>query len=281
MRTRIVFGALLIAAVAGLFWLEWALQRAWPPGPVGLPLGVAALGLVTLGVVEFARFARLAGAPLLPVAAWSIACVAGTAPVWGQAVPEAARTPGLAAAGAGLGLLAAFGEQMFRRRSDGALARVATTVLCGAYLGVGTALILAMRTAFGVGALVWFLASVKVMDIGAYFAGSFWGRHKMIPWLSPGKSWEGLAGGAVASCLAGAGAGALLLGGASWWQAGLAGGAAGAAGQFADLCESLLKRSAGVKDSAALIPRFGGVLDLMDSPLLAAPAGYLLLEAMI
>lgn len=281
MRTRIVFGALLIAAVAGLFWLEWTLAYAWPAGPEGLPLGLAALGLVTLGVVEFARFARLAGAPVLPASAWAIAAVAGTAPVWGQVLPVPWNGPGCLASAVGLALLGVFGEQMLHRRAEGALTRAATTVLCAAYLGVGTALILAIRTRFGVGALVWFLASVKLMDIGAYFAGSFWGRHKMVPWLSPGKSWEGLAGGTVTSCLAGLGVGALMLPGSAWWQAGLAGGVAGLVGQLADLCESLLKRSAGVKDSAALIPRFGGVLDLMDSPLLAAPAAYLLLEAIL
>ena len=65
------------------------------------------------------------------------------------------------------------------------------------------------------------------------------------------------------------------------WQAGVFGACVGLAGQFGDLCESLLKRSAGVKDSGAVLPEFGGVLDIVDSPLLASPAGLLLLMALL
>ena len=125
-----------------------------------------------------------------------------------------------------------------------------------------------------------FLAAVKCTDIGAYFVGSAVGRHKLIVWLSPGKSWEGLIGGLAFA------AGVSILVAWAWkidaavWEAAVFGVAVALAGQFGDLCESLLKRSARVKDSGAALPEFGGVLDLLDSPLLAAPVGYVLLAAM-
>jgi phosphatidate cytidylyltransferase len=64
------------------------------------------------------------------------------------------------------------------------------------------------------------------------------------------------------------------------WAAGF-GCVVGAVGQFADLCESLLKRSARIKDSGALVPEFGGVLDVLDSPLLAGPVAYVLLNLLL
>ena len=64
------------------------------------------------------------------------------------------------------------------------------------------------------------------------------------------------------------------------WRAAIFGAVVGASGQLGDLCESLLKRSAGVKDSSALVPEFGGVLDIMDSPLLAAPVAYVMLHVL-
>jgi len=95
--------------------------------------------------------------------------------------------------------------------------------------------------------------------------------------LSPGKSWEGLAGGlALAAGVGALGAWLLTRTGTPAFGA-LFGLIVGLAGQFGDLCESLLKRSAGAKDSASLVPTFGGILDIIDSPLLAAPPAVLLL----
>jgi phosphatidate cytidylyltransferase len=187
---------------------------------------------------------------------------------------------------AGLIVLLVFAEQMARCKTDDAVRQISATFLAVLYLGVGTALVLHLRLTYGLGGLILFLASVKFTDIGAYFTGSAIGKHKMIPWLSPGKSWEGLAGGVVA-----AGGMAVLvtwglsLTGSSLWAPPLAipaaagfGALVGLAGQFADLCESLLKRNAKLKDSGALMPNFGGVLDIVDSPLLSAPVAVILLR---
>ncbi|MCC7407600.1 MAG: phosphatidate cytidylyltransferase, partial [Phycisphaeraceae bacterium] len=135
----------------------------------------------------------------------------------------------------------------------------------------------------------------KACDVGAYFTGRFLGRHKLIPWLSPGKTWEGLLGGVALSALV-----ALLLawllndlGLAGHWQPNprqfvpqpyplwlvpIAGAILGLVGQFGDLTASLFKRDAGFKDSGSSVPGFGGLLDVIDSPLIVAPVAYWLLR---
>ena len=100
-------------------------------------------------------------------------------------------------------------------------------------------------------------------DTGAYFVGSIFGRRKLIPHISPGKTWEGLAGGAAGGVIA-----ALLLSGflgLSWAQAVVLGLLICTAAVAGDLCESLIKRAVGVKDSGNLIPGHGGILDRVDS----------------
>jgi len=175
-----------------------------------------------------------------------------------------------------------FLEQMIARRTADAIRTIACTVLTVLYLGIGGAMILQIRVAESNGLLklVMFLAVVKSTDIGAYFTGSAIGRRKLIPWLSPGKSWEGLIGGLVTA----AGVSILIAHftgiGISVWQAGLFGVVIGLAGQFGDLCESLFKRSARLKDSSSMVPEFGGILDIIDSPLIAAPAACALFAIM-
>ena len=115
---------------------------------------------------------------------------------------------------------------------------------------------------------------VTLSDAGAYYAGSAFGTHRLAPVISPKKSWEGVAGGVVGST-----AGALI--GHFWFfqrlplaHALALGVVLCTAGIVGDLAESMLKRSAGVKDSSALLPGHGGVLDRVDSLLVAAPVLY-------
>lgn len=117
---------------------------------------------------------------------------------------------------------------------------------------------------------------VKGNDIGAFLVGRWWGRRRLIA-VSPNKTVEGSAGGLLAGI--GVALGFSLLPAEPLFGAGWAvvfGAAGGVAGQVGDLLESYLKRAAGVKDSASLIPAFGGGLDLLDSLLLGAPVIYLL-----
>lgn len=117
---------------------------------------------------------------------------------------------------------------------------------------------------------------IWVNDSGAYCVGSLIGKHKMFPRVSPGKSWEGLAGG-MAFALGAGYVFALLVPAWPLWQWLLIALTISVAGTLGDLMESLLKRSIGVKDSGKFLPGHGGVLDRFDSLLLATPALYYLI----
>ena len=130
----------------------------------------------------------------------------------------------------------------------------------------------------------WIYATFAVTwaaDSGAYFAGRAFGRHKMSPLLSPKKTWEGFAGGLLASIGAGVGIVALLGLPVSLTVGVLLGAIGAVGGTFGDLAESMLKRQAGVKDSGALIPGHGGLLDRIDSLLFTGPLVYYLLAALL
>lgn len=128
--------------------------------------------------------------------------------------------------------------------------------------------------------LLFALLTTFAADSGAYFVGRLIGRHKMAPNLSPGKTWEGAAGGLAAAITA-----ALLMPllpneylnlQLTWWQPALIGAALGIAAPAGDLLESALKRRAGVKDAGNLFPGHGGMLDRLDSLLLTIPLTYCL-----
>jgi phosphatidate cytidylyltransferase len=125
--------------------------------------------------------------------------------------------------------------------------------------------------------------AAKSGDIGAYTLGRLFGRRKMVPRLSPGKTWMGGLGallGAAAGSWAWLTWGTPLFNSAwqapAWYWSVLYGAIIGVVGLIGDLCESLIKRDVGQKDSAALLPGFGGLLDLLDSVLYAGPVAYVL-----
>jgi len=115
----------------------------------------------------------------------------------------------------------------------------------------------------------------KCGDIGAYFTGRLLGRHPMAPTLSPKKTWEGAVGGVAAAVLATIGMEyfvPVVRGG--WASAASLGATLGIVGILGDLAESLIKRDARQKDASQVVPGFGGVLDVVDSILFAAPVAY-------
>lgn len=118
------------------------------------------------------------------------------------------------------------------------------------------------------------LAITWLNDTAAYFAGRSFGRHRMSPVLSPKKTWEGFAGGMLASLATALLAVPLLGLPIGYGAATLIGLAAGMAGVLGDLAESLIKRQIGIKDSGTLIPGHGGLLDRMDSLLFTGPVIY-------
>jgi len=168
------------------------------------------------------------------------------------------------------------------RNVDGAISIGSGVLMIHVYMGIMLGFLLLIRRDQSIWLLIWVLASVKACDIGAFFTGTTIGKHKLIPWLSPGKTWEGLVGGLVTS-----GGVALLgawllsrngIGAPGYLAAGVMGVLMGGLGQVGDLAASLLKRDAGVKDSGSSLPGFGGALDLIDSPILVAPLAYWGLE---
>ena len=126
--------------------------------------------------------------------------------------------------------------------------------------------------------LLYFIAITKFSDLGAYAVGSLIGKHKMIPRISPGKTWEGFGGAIFTSTLLSVlfvrYAGNYLQG-LTYFHAVVLGVILSAAAVIGDLIESLFKREAGVKDSGRFFPGIGGMLDLMDSLLFNAPLMYL------
>jgi phosphatidate cytidylyltransferase len=191
-------------------------------------------------------------------------------------------------------VLSAFVTEMAVFREPGeAVTRIALTLLIAAYLGLLPSFLTQLRwrdfpsrDPVGHGGLAVALTVFvpKVGDIGAYLTGRFLGRSRMTPVLSPKKTWEGFFGG-----LAGAMAAAVvinrlapgfgttrLLPGGDWtdWVAVGFGLTVGLAGVLGDLAESLIKRDCQKKDASQSVPGFGGVLDVVDSILFAAPVAY-------
>ena len=120
------------------------------------------------------------------------------------------------------------------------------------------------------GELVFVLTAVAVSDTAAFYGGSRWGKRKLCPSISPKKTWMGSGCGLAACAILGLGVG--LIWGQGPWLAGLGIGVAlNVAAQLGDLFESAFKRELGIKDSGTLLPGHGGVLDRVDSLLLAVP----------
>jgi phosphatidate cytidylyltransferase len=130
-------------------------------------------------------------------------------------------------------------------------------------------------------AVVSVIAVVKAADVGAYVVGKLIGTHKMSPTISPGKTWEGAGGAVFFGCVAsiltigffGESTGDLHFG-PNIPEMIVYGLSLSGAGMLGDLAESLLKRDASCKDSSAWVPGMGGILDILDSILFAAPVAY-------
>ena len=135
----------------------------------------------------------------------------------------------------------------------------------------------------GVQLLAFILIVTKAGDIGALLVGSRYGKHPLLPRISPNKSIEGATGSFSFSILAAILCRNFLPNSVDFpfWQVALMGACFGGIGQLGDLSESLMKRDCGVKDSGKLMPGMGGVLDVIDSLLFSAPAFYLYMSAVL
>ena len=124
------------------------------------------------------------------------------------------------------------------------------------------------------------IIAVSGNDTGALAAGMAWGKHKMAPRISPNKTWEGFAGGVVLGTVAAAVLAYFIFDG-RWWVGALAGAAAAVGGVVGDLAESAIKRDISVKDMSSFLPGHGGILDRIDSMLVAAPVAYVVFALLL
>jgi phosphatidate cytidylyltransferase len=171
------------------------------------------------------------------------------------------------------------------REPGGAVERIALSVWTVAYLGFLPSFLVQTRLELvsplaefvreGTVGLALAVFVPKGCDIGAYFTGRFLGRHRMTPVISPKKTWEGAIGGLASAIAIAFGLNALAPviphGAAGVIGFGLT---VGIAGMLGDLAESLIKRDCERKDASAAVPGFGGILDVVDSIVFAAPVAY-------
>lgn len=276
MTTRIVLGLLMLTGFAGLVTLD---AQIGPPFPI---LHVLFFGACLMGALEIRSLlpSEERSHPLMIL--WCLGVVI-LAPLGIHFIPFNA-TGGSwipLSCSLALALWSGFlGEMAFYRERTNALPRIAFLQMSVLYIGLPCALALQIPELFpnapssGLAALLLACLVPKVCDIGAYFTGRFIGRTRITPVLSPKKTLEGFAGGV----LLGAGLCALFqtyLGSTLHLFPSMAhalgfGVMVSIGGILGDLAESLLKRDLHAKDASALIPGFGGILDVIDSILLGA-----------
>ncbi|MBF0253513.1 MAG: phosphatidate cytidylyltransferase [Candidatus Omnitrophica bacterium] len=169
--------------------------------------------------------------------------------------------------------------QFTRRENPRALEGIALTFFGIMYIGWFLSFVNKMLFIDGAAQWITYLLAVtKSSDIGAYVVGSAFGRHQLIPHISPKKSVEGTAAGLLTSVLVSMCAYGHLPLNFSYFHLAILGGAIGLVGQCGDLAESLIKRYCQTKDSATILPGFGGLLDVIDSILFTAPLFYFYLK---
>ncbi|MEM1331154.1 MAG: phosphatidate cytidylyltransferase [Planctomycetota bacterium] len=297
LRYRLLVGPILILGLLAGFWLDalvdgvplpgWLAEASgretWPRGTVLLAM---AIPISVLAARELAYLLKAKGLvasrfvmTISAIAGLGVSCFvpAGAGGVQAVAVSSTAAMAVL------VGSVAYYSR---RQSLEGVVAGAGGALLAFVYLGLMFGFVLAIRREHSIWLLLWVLLTTKACDVGAYFTGRFLGRHKLIQWLSPKKTWEGLYGGIAFAALIGW-LGTLALG---LWAGEVApgpvvaaflGGLFGLVGQMGDLFASALKRDAGAKDSGQTLPGFGGVIDVLDSPLLVAPVAYWMLALAI
>ncbi len=171
-------------------------------------------------------------------------------------------------------LLAVLLWQYVRHGVSGMLANCGVNCFSIWYLGLLSSFCLAIRIEFGLWPFLMFVFVIKCSDIGAYVLGTRYGKHKFSPKISPAKSWEGMGGAWAAAVIVAVGF-AVACDIMVWWLAIVFGLCFAFIGQMGDLTESMMKRDAQQKDSANKVPGFGGILDIIDSLLVAAPFAYM------
>jgi phosphatidate cytidylyltransferase len=258
--------ALRVASAVVLFPLAvWFTFRG------GLPFALLASAAAAVAAAELVlMFGAIGVGEVLGIA------VAGAIPLmaaFGESGDLLPGWSGLALAGATVVVLSTF---LFRQEPLEKIPRALSIVcLSWMYCGLLVATLVALRLRFDVPWVIMAFVVTWANDTFAYFAGHAFGRHKLLERISPKKTWEGFAGGAVGSVVGALAVRALLLPDALGPGLAVVIGLGGAVlGPLGDLAESMVKRAAGVKDSGKIIPGHGGLLDRIDALLFVAPWVY-------
>lgn len=285
LKYRLLFGTLMTLFFTGVVvldgWFDGSISPAQPDKPIqatGLCILIALLAIPAQ--LEMALLARRVNAKLFKAAAIPGAIFVSMNWYWPQFYGSEAIKFQLfyVLFVVAFVLIAGFIYQAKCCGTAGVIVNCSVNCFSVLYLGLLSSFVLGVRIDFGLWPLLMFVFVVKFSDIGAYTIGRLFGKHKFSPRISPGKTWEGLAG------AIGAAIGIAILFAAGFdimmWSAAAAFGLCMAViGQLGDLAESMLKRDAEQKDSSAAVPGFGGILDVIDSPLVAAPFAYLFFMA--
>lgn len=296
LRWRLAVSAVLIPLFVGLFWLD---ARLGDSAPILLALVVC---LAVRGASEMVDL--LWTRSFTPNRTIVSACCVSVAAAawWGRfgwmpiEIPWDHNTLAQVMLAYSLTILVLFLLATYRYREPGAsMETLSAELLIVSYIGVLLGVASQLRWVAGAKAGYLVIGSLVIVtkggDVGAYFFGRLFGKRKMVPHLSPGKTWAGAVGALIGSAVSAIAwlhlatphftpAGSARWESPDWLSAAVYGLILGVTGLVGDLCESLIKRDVGKKDSARLLPGFGGLLDLMDSVLYAGPVAYVLWKAL-
>ena len=283
---RLSLAPLLIGGLIGLFVAD---ARCGDKAPL---LWILACLLALRSTWELVQLLRVRFDPSFPLVASAALAIVSSNWIVPLAGPAAAAAPVTGALGPvllmyALAVMALFVSGMVRYRAPGkAVETLGAELVALTYVAVFVSLTVQLRwtgpVPFGYLPLASLVVATKCGDTCAYFAGRAFGRTKLSPLISPGKTTAGAAGaflGAVAGGWAWLYWGTKYFTSAQpgpWYWLVLYGLVLGVVGLVGDLAESLLKRDLGAKDSAPLLPGFGGLLDLLDSVIFTGPVAYLL-----
>jgi phosphatidate cytidylyltransferase len=280
LKYRLIFGTLMTIGFIALVLfdgrLDGSLSVQKPDVQVQATLLAVFLIIVAVPAnLELARLIKTSGAKIfLPITIVSSAAM-GTVWYWSQFFADKNRIAALAFAFiVCLSVLAIFLWQGVKYAAGGAFTNCGANLLALLYLGALTSFVMAVRIDFGPIVFLMYMFVIKCADIGAYTIGRLFGKHQFSPVLSPKKTWEGMAG-AVVFAVVVSSIFAFVCGIMSLMGAILFGVIFAFLGQLGDLAESMLKRAAQLKDSSSSVPGFGGVLDVIDSPLACGVFAYL------
>jgi phosphatidate cytidylyltransferase len=305
LKYRLIFGPIMIIALLVLIYFDAKIGPIELPYCAGykLPAGILLFAIfllvIVLGSGELVAIFKAKGVEVhhsIMMLAGVAAFVAMYLGAGSQQSIGTVLTPLVAV------FVIALLRHVWKKKTDGAAQVGAAAAFAYIYMGAMPGFFLLIRQDFSPWVIAVVILVTKNGDTGAFTAGKLFGKHKLIPFLSPGKTWEGLAGAVFLSTLT-----AVLLAWASnanewaivsssWdsvsvasisgvmvplhiplWYAGLCGAILALLGHGGDLLASLLKRDAGIKDSGNAVPGFGGIIDVCDSPIFIAPFAYWLL----